>query len=283
MYLAGVSIRQLEYLAVVADLGSFGDAADELGVSQPALSQGLARLEGLIGAPLFEPDGRRRRLTPLGSDVAGYARRILGETKQLETELLARRDGTVGRLRVGMIDAAILYLLDGGVERFRLERTGVDLHLTVGDSGALLARLETFDLDLVYVVGPPEELVSAPIHEEPLFIYGPPLPADLRSATWVLYPNRSKTRRAIDHALASEGIEPRVVGESGNPRVLRQLVRLGMGWTVLPSDIAETGDNPLERRSAPIGTRTLHAVWRPGAEEDPLIHAFRSTVEHSAD
>ena len=81
MDLSAVTIQQLRYIAAVASHDTFGDAADALFVSQSALSQGLARLEALAGMPLFETDGRRRRLTEAGERVA-RAIHQLGRRKQ---------------------------------------------------------------------------------------------------------------------------------------------------------------------------------------------------------
>ena len=276
--LEAVHLRQLTYIDAVAGAGTFGEAADLLGVSQPALSQGLARLEDIVGAPLFEADGRRRRLTEVGHEVARYAASVLGQTRALAAGVRARREGLGGTLRVGMIDAAFLYLLESGIARFRDSRASVDLRISVDDSESLTRQLFGFDHDLVYVVAP----VKAGEHEvvavEDLYVYGPPLPGSLDGLEWVLYPEGSHTRGAVDAALAAAGIVPTVVGESSNPLVLRQFVHLGMGWSVLPESIAESGPTPLERRSDAIGEREICAVWRPGTTDD-LRGAFREIVE----
>src|SRR5205807_456074 len=98
----------------------------------------------------------------------------------------------------------------------------------------------TFELDLAFVVGPVEEadLSAIEVLREPLYLYVPP--GDVgnpRNAHWVLYPERSRTRRIIDEAFARSGISPSVVLESGNPAVLRQMVAIGLGWSVLPAAI----------------------------------------------
>jgi DNA-binding transcriptional LysR family regulator len=279
--LDGIHLRQLAYLDAVTGSGSFMDAADALGVSQPALSQGLARLEALVGAPLFEVDGRRKRLTDLGRQVAEYASRVLGETRELDARLDERRLGRAGTLRVGMIDAAFLYLLEAGIARFRKERSNVDLRIVVNDSESLMRQMLGFEQDLVYVVAP----VSAGAHEvvaaESLYIYGPPLPRSLEGLEWVLYPEGSHTRAAVDAALAAAGIAPTVVGESSNPIVLRQFVHLGMGWTVLPESIAESGPSPVRRRSDAIGERLICAAWR-AETRDQLRSGFREVAEPDA-
>src|SRR5215216_290231 len=212
-----VHLQQLAYLRAVAREGSISAAAEALHVSQPALSQALAELA--------------RRLERL-------------------------RSGEGGTLSVGMIDAAGLYVLPEVVRAFREAHPGVELKLTVDTSEALLARLRAFELDLAFVVGPVEEadVSSAEVLREPLHIYAPPGDAgDPAAARWVLYPEGSRTRAIIDAALARAGIMPAVALESSNPAVLRQMVALGMGWSVLPPAIAEAdGESAALRRGEQI-------------------------------
>ena len=67
---------------------------------------------------------------------------------------------------------------------------------------------------------------------------------------------------------------PRVTLESSNPQVLRQLVALGFGWSVLPERVAEDGESPLQPSGEVLGERTLLGVRRPGAPPDTRAEAF---------
>lgn len=119
--LGPVRIRQLQYLVEVARVGQFGDAADQLGVTQSAISQGLARLAEQLGIDLFEADGRYRRLSPAGQAVAAAAAELLAEARSLERDISERVSGAAGALRVGMIDAAVLYLLPAAIDLSEME------------------------------------------------------------------------------------------------------------------------------------------------------------------
>ena len=81
--LPDLSIRQLEYLVAVAEYPTWGEAADQVGVSASALSQGLAELERRVGVPLFDREGRRRVLRPAAGEVLEHARRVLALTGDL--------------------------------------------------------------------------------------------------------------------------------------------------------------------------------------------------------
>lgn len=269
--LLGIRLQQLAYLDAVGRTGHYGEAADDLLVTQSALSQGLQRLEQAVGTPLFEKVGRTHRLTAAGSAALVSARRILAEAERLNEDLAGRAAGQTGTLRLGLVDAAALYLLSSQLADFRSEHPGIDLRLTVETSGRLLDLLAQFDVDVAIVVGPAPNEESIELLSEPMYVYGPPIDDIATAQSWVLYPEQSRTRRYIDQALSSLGVRPIVRNESGNPSVIAQLVRLGGGWTVLPSGIAESIVDPLTRRSDAIAERPLFAVRRDNASHDPLV------------
>jgi DNA-binding transcriptional LysR family regulator len=273
----GLHLRQLAYLREVARQGSFTRAAKALRVSQPALSQSLADLERRLGVTLFESVGRQRRLTDDGREVLAFAERLLAEAGELQERLDARARGEQGNLRVGMIDAASLYVLPDVIQRYRGLYPQVRLSLYVDTSGELIRRLRAFDLDLVFAVGPPDEdLLACEVSREPLYLCAPPgkHAGDLDpEADWVLYPEGSRTRAVIDRGLARLGIRPRVALESHNPEVLRQMVALGLGWSVLPLNVAEeAGALAMERGSEPVAERALVGLRR--TDDNPRADTF---------
>jgi DNA-binding transcriptional LysR family regulator len=271
-------LQQLAYLREVARRGSISAAAEALHVSQPALSQALAELSRRLNSPLFERAGRRRRLTAAGAEVLRFAEQTLAGAEALERRLAALRGGDGGPLNVGMIDAASLYVLPDVVRRYRDAFPNVDLKLTVDQSGALLRRLRAFELDLAFVVGPVDDpdLASIEVLREPLYVYAPAGDlGDPRVARWVLYPEGSRTRRIIDDALARAEITPAVVLESDNPAVLRQMVAMGLGWSVLPPAIAEDeARTPAMHRGERIAERPLEAAWRRSSPPNARVESF---------
>ena len=177
-----VHMQQLAYLRAVERHGSLTEAARRLGVTQPALSQAIAQLERRLGAPLLERDGRRRRLTEAGLEVARFASEVLGRAAELREWLDELEAGGAGVLRIGMIDAASLYVLPKTVRAFRDASPGVQMQLIVDRSAVLLDRLARFELDVAFVVGPPPEgYRSSEVLSEPLYVYAPRAPRKRRS------------------------------------------------------------------------------------------------------
>ncbi len=275
-------MQQLAYLQAVERWGTLTEAARRLQVSQPALSQSLSQLERRLGVPLLERAGRRRHLTEAGLEVADFASEVLGRAAELRDWLREREAGRAGTLRVGMIDAASLYVLPETIRSFRHSYPDVRLQLTVDSSAPLIEQLSRFELDVAFVVGqPPDGYRSSEILREPLYLYSPPGTLDEpQDGEWVLYPRGSRTRLLIDEGLALRGLWPRVTLESDNPAVLRQMVSLGLGWSVLPPAIAEAVEPSLRaQRRELVAERTLLAVRRAHAPDDARVSEFLRLVE----
>jgi len=284
--LPDLSIRQLDYLVAVADEPTWALAAERVGVSASALSQGLAELERRIGVPLFERDGRRRVVRSSAAPAVAHARQVLGLTGDLTAWAQRMRDGHLGRLRVGMIDASAVVHHPDVLRSFRAERPDVDLLLRVGPSAGLLEQLVAGELDLVVCVEPASPIDGVRtdvLMTEQLSVYGPP-GADLRRpeqwGPWVLFPSGSHTRAAVTDELARLGAPLDVVGESHQPEVLREMVRLGTGWTVLPTAQAEHGERGLAS-GRPLTTRRLVTATRDGAVRDPAVEELIERLRRS--
>ncbi len=275
--LPDISIRQLEYLVAVADSPTWAVAAAEVGVSPSALSQGLAELERRVGVDLFRSEGRRRVVREAASPVLDHARQVVSLTGDLQAWSERVRGASVGSVRVGMIDVAALVHFPDVLAKFRSDRPHVDLHLTVAPSRGLLDALRIGDLDVVVCVEPsnfPIGLDATPVLDEPLVVYAPrgvSIDAPERWGPWVLFPADSHTRTQIEAALRACSAPVVLAAESHQPDVLRHMVGLGLGWTVLPevqgpgSRIAVAGPELLTRRIVLV--RREAAVTDPAADE----------------
>ncbi len=281
--LPDLSIRQLEYLLAVAKSPTWATAADRVGVSASALSQGLAELERRVGVPLFDRHGRRRSIRPAAEPVLAHARQVVSITGDLARWAERTRSGNQGTLRLGMIDVAAINHYPELLRSFRADHPDVAFHLRVAPSGDLLAQLGSGQLDLVVCVEPRsaiEGIATEPLLTEKLGIYrpdgkraGPPS----SWGPWVLFPDGSQTRMVIAEALRTAGAPMEVVAESHQPDVLREMVLLGLGWTVLPVAQAADGPRPLARGRI-LTTRRLATAIRSGAVVDPAVEALRRAL-----
>ncbi len=287
--LPNLTVQQLEYLVAAADAPTRAAAAAGLGVTPSAFTQGLAELERRVGLPLFERRGRQTLLRPDAAEVLAHARRVVAATRDLARWAGTRRTGTSGNVRLGTIDAVAVHHRAFAIRAFRTGHPDIDLHLTVAPSGQLLESLVRGDLDVAVLVRPadlPAEVIAEPLLDEPLLVYAPD-DADVGTPAtwgpWVAFPSGSHTRSVIATALAATGARFEVVAESNQPEVLREMVRLGLGWAVLPTAQAEPGAEPLvPARHEPIAVRQLVLAQRvdvpPDAAADALVEALRSNA-----
>ncbi|MCQ3805074.1 MAG: LysR family transcriptional regulator [bacterium] len=271
-----LNFRSLRGLLEVEQRGSFTEAAWEMGISQPALSYSLAELSKRLGAPLFRKEGRRRVLTEAGERTARYADQVLGQTNDLLRWLESWEQGEVGTLRVGMIDTAGLYTLPAGLSRLREEHASIDLQLVVADSAELLSMLDGYRIDLAFVVGPAgHRYNSTPITTERMHIYSPG--SHHTPSGWALYTPGSRTRMLLDQGLAQLDIQPQVALESTNPTVLRQMAVLGYARTVLPQQVAASGEGSLVEGPL-VALRSIEGAWRANTDLDPRAQKLMTLV-----
>lgn len=266
--------RTLAYIDAVQRHETFSEASEALHITQPAISQALATFEEQLGVKLLEAHGRRRVLTEAGRQVAQFSAEVLGRSAELRRWLDSYSHGTVGNLSVGMIDAAVLYLLPSTLEEFRQSHPDVELKIFVGDSNTQLQKLRDFEIDLAFIVEPvPSDLVGEEVTRESLYLYAPDN-WEAAPTPWALPPAGSRTRNLIDQGLAKLGITPNVALESRNPIVLRQLVALDFGCSVLPEAITEELPHLATIRRDLVCRRYLMAAQRPTTAPDERITEF---------
>lgn len=281
-----VSTAQLGYLVAITRHRTWAEAARSLGVTPSALSQGIAELERRLGVPLFAVDGRRRVPYEHTATVAACAQRILADLGETTRWLQAVGAGRVGRLRVGMIDIVAVHHCRDAMRRFRTANPALDVGLTVAPTGELLGRLERNEIDVAVCVDPEGvgQFDSVPLVRDDLAVYAPP-GADTETppgqwGPWLLFPSDSLTRTAIDRRLRQIGAPLVVEMESHQPEVLVEMVRLGLGWTVLPTAQAEQGSPRLARATAePLLSRTISAVTRRGGANHPAVAPFVAALQ----
>jgi DNA-binding transcriptional LysR family regulator len=285
--LPDLSIRQLAYLVAVADEATWAAAAESVGVSPSALSQGLAELERRRGLPLFESRGRRRVLRRSAAPVLDHARRVLALTRDLVDWGDRVRGGRTGRVRLGLIDIAAVVHFPGVLAEFRAERPDVELTLSVAPSAELLGGLRDGELDLVVCVEPPERhdgLDVVELRREPLAVMAPlgtTIGAPSTWGPWVTFPSNSHTRQLIVSALARLGAGTLIAAESHQPDVLVQMVRLGLGWTVLPFSFASAAPSPVVM-GPQLVERVLVLARRADSINDPAVEELAQRLSGAA-
>ena len=271
---------QLAYLVAAVETGSWTEGAQQVGVTTSAFGQGLRELENRLGLVLFDKVGRTRVPTTEANGLVEHARRILGAYDGLERWVEQTREGSTGAIRAGMIDTAAIHHFGDALVRFRRTHPELELRLSVRPSAQLIDELRRDEHEVIVSVEPPEsdDLECVELVAEPIYVYGPEATTKLpvgEWGPWITFPADSLTRNLAAERLRAQGVVFNVVAESSQPAVIREMVRLGMGWTVLPAVDAEREPHALRRAAAtPIATRTLSLIRLRDRSPSPALQRF---------
>ena len=243
-------LDKLEMFIAVAREGHFGRAALSLGITQPTLSSGIKQLEEQLGVQLIFRGSRFGGLTPEGQSALDWARRIVGDARQLKEEMQARRHGLSGRLRIAVIPTALTWAARLSA-RFSQRHPNVRFTILSRPSTEIFGMLDNLDLDagISYLDNEPlGRMATVPLYDERYMLLcaeGSPFAAresvalnELSGQRLCLLTPDMQNRRIINRHFETTGVEPLAMVESNSTVVLVAHVQAG-GWlTVLPSDIA---------------------------------------------
>lgn len=170
-----MTLTEMRYVVALARERHFGRAAEACHVSQPTLSAALKKVEGQLGAPLFERSASEVRITPLGERIVAQARRVLEEAVKLDEIAEVGRDPLKGLLRVGVIYTIAPYLLPQLIPALHREAPEMPLFLKEDFTGNLIPALKSGELDVIIIALPVEEtgLVAQPVYREPFRVVVP--------------------------------------------------------------------------------------------------------------
>lgn len=239
-----VTLRQLKIFEAVARHLSFSRAAEELHLTQPAVSMQVQALEDQAGLPLTEQAGKKVRLTAAGEEIARQARRIAEQLREAGEAMAALKGVEAGRLKIGVVSTA-KYFAPSLLAEFRRRHPGVELELTVSNRGTIVRHLADNGIDLAIMGTPPGEFetVAKVFAEHPLvFIAAPdhPLadkrridPQRLAAETLLIREPGSGTRAALERFLEEHHVTASAIMELDSNETIKQAVMAGLGLSFI--------------------------------------------------
>ena len=293
-----MTLNQLRTFLAVADNESVRGAAQELVVTQAAVSASLAALQKGLGLDLVAPDGRGLRLTDAGKAYASYARRILGLVDEAGLAAAASADPERGELRIAAVTTAAEQVVPHILGGFRRQHPLTGIRLEAGNRERVRSLLDRHQVDLA-VTGRPEPGWEVDVHavrpHELVVVAAPDLAAEAEQAgraagpadlltwlarqTWLLREPGSGTRASTAALLAEIDIAPLtlIVGSNG---AITQSASVGLGVTLVSRDAvaAELSTGRLAEVAVP-GT-PLHRDWYLLSRRDTLPPPASRLIDH---
>ena len=264
------SFRQLATFHAVARLGSVSAAAEEMHLTQPAVSIQIGILEESALTPLLQRSGRGVRLTEAGELLANYAGRILDLWREAGEEMATLQGVFAGTLRVGAVTTAE-YLLPPLLVTFANLNPKVKVKLQVGNRDEIVRLLASQEIDVAIMGRPPAELKttsSAFAKHQMAFVASPKhavmRDADLSIATLagahlLVRERGSGTRTTVERLFKDAGVPLRIGSEMSSNEAIKQMCAAGFGvaFLSLHTCVLEVGagvlqllpleGNPIER------------------------------------
>ncbi len=271
-----MDVPKLRQLASVVKLRSFSQAAEALGISQPALSKNIKALERSLGVRLLERGRFGATPTDFGLALAQRADAIEAELRIAEDEIATLRAARKGRLCIGCGPSEATRLLPRALARLRMKTPAVHITVLYGLNEALIPMVKHGDVDFALSSIPARsadpELRHTPIYEDTAVIvarYGHPLAAlrrslvasDLIGREWILARRQELERAALDEVLATLGA-PAAEGviETTSAVLMKTLVMQSDYLTFLPRELIYWEEQSRQLRALRVDAPGWHRV-----------------------
>jgi len=288
-----VSLRQLRVFEAVARHKSYTRAAEELHLSQPAVSMQVRQLEDEIGLALFERLVKQVVVTEAGREVFQYSRVIGQSLREMEEVLESLKGLNRGRLSIA-VASTVNYFAPRLLAIFQQRHPGVSLRLDVTNRESLVQMLDSNTVDLVLMGVPPRdvEVESEAFMDNPLVVIAPPdhplagerniLLARLADEVFVMREEGSGTRQAMERFFSERGQKIRHGMQMTRNEAVKQAVRSGLGLSVVSLHTIEleleTGRLVILDVEGFPDRRQWYLVYRRGKRLSPAASAFRDFV-----
>lgn len=234
------TFRQLRVFNEVARHLSFARAAENLHLTPPAVTMQVKELEGHVGMPLFERQGKQVSLTTTGEYMLVYTRRILATVKDAEDAAARLQRAETGVLTIGMVSTAKYFMMKMLAE-FRSKHVGVELKPVIGNREQLVQMLQNNEVDIAVMGRPPKELLTRaePFAAHPHVFVSTPghvlaqrghlSVEDLRPYDFIVREPGSGTRSAMEKFFVEARVKPRLQIQLHSNETLKQAVMAGLG------------------------------------------------------
>lgn len=293
-----ISLHQLNVFRAVARHQSFTRAAEELYISQPAVSAHVRELERLYGIELFAQIGRRVELTEAGRLLEEYADRLLALVEESRRALEEVKGLARGHLAVGASTIPGAYFLPQVLARFKGQHAGVNVAVQIGDTRQVLGMVRRGEVELAVVGASREDtgLLLQPYRSDELVLVaatghrwareGLADVAELADEPLILRERGSSTRENAEALLRRAGVAPQVAMEWESTEAIKTAVEAGLGVSILSEHAVALevtcGRLRVVRHPALNCRRQFYIVRHRDRRPSPAARSFQALLEEDA-
>lgn len=291
-----MDLGQLKYFIKIVEHGSFTRAAQDCSVSQPALSQQIAKLEKELGQPLFERQGRSIEVTPAGHVLREQAEKILQLVDDVKRQITD--DGETGRIGISAIPTIGPYFVPGLLRSIGGQFSKANFVVNEDVTETLLKRCSNGEIDLGILAMPASAkyLTIEPLIEEELLLALPPnhplvgkpeiTVDDIREEPFVLLDEAHCLQENVQAFCNHQRFQPVATSQIQQLITVQNLVALGHGVSLIPQMACRGSANHgvvYRSLSGEVPKRTVAVCWNPYRYQSQLIGNFLKAMRELGD
>jgi DNA-binding transcriptional LysR family regulator len=267
------TLNQLQIYIKIVKTMSITKAAEELHLTQPAVSIQLKNFQDQFDIPLTEIIGRKIYVTEFGHEIAQAAEQIIDQVYAINYKTMAYKGILTGKLRISIVSTG-KYIMPFFLADFINQNSGVDLYMDVTNKSAVIESLEKNEVDFALVSIIPNSLYIEKIDLLPnkLYLVGKHLPKSIKGINsnevfkelpFIFREKGSGTRQTMEKFIAQKNISVLKKMELTSNEAIKQALLAGFGYSIMP----------LITKGLPIKT-TWSLIWLKGKKHNPSSLAF---------
>ena len=292
------TLNQLQIYLKVVQTMSITKAAEELNLTQPAVSIQIKNFQAQFEIPLIEIIGKKIYVTDFGTEIAKSAEGIIDQVYAINYKTMAFKDQLLGRLKVSIVSTG-KYVLPFFLTDFLKANPGVEISIDVTNREKVFQSLENNEVDFSLIStdinSPSFEYID--ILENELYLVGNPQTAKLnpnfafkefnQELPLIFRENGSGTRKIMETYLKKQGIHALKKLELMSNEAVKQAIMAGLGYSIMPmigikNELKNGQLSIIPRSGLPIST-TWKLIWQKEKSPSPVAKAFMNYVIENKD
>jgi DNA-binding transcriptional LysR family regulator len=287
------TFHQLKIFTRIAQLGSITKAAEELHLSQPALSIQLRNFQDQFDIPLTEIVGKKLYLTDFGQEILAYAERILDQAGAMDDVVQSYKGQLTGKLKIAVVSTG-KYVMPYLLTDFLNAHPAITLELDVTNKEKVIESLEQNSIDFALVSLVPGHLKteSIPIVKNTMHLIGAYQSKksqkelsinELQQLPWIFREQGSGTRQMMERFLSQRHITVQKMLELTSNEAVKQAIMANLGYSIMPligirNELMSKQLMIMPVKGLPIHT-TWHIIWLKGKKHSPVVKALLEYIK----